>query len=1714
MKQWSLFSILCFVLISFGIASVSAQTCMDNDGHFRPNGTYDTNRRLILSSLPSNVTTQEGLFFNGSIGQEPNRVYAIGMCIPGSTPQDCSDCIKSASDGLIQSCPNQTNAFTWPGDPTLCYVRYSNTSFLGSSDLDPRPLLFNTGDINSNLTEFTKTWEDLVVRMIDAASTAKNTPSSSNNHYKADMAPLTALENIYALMQCTPDLSSGDCDNCLRQSARDYQSCCGQKQGGVVMRPSCFFRWDLYKYSKAFDNITVTSSPPPLPPMASPPPGDDQARRTNNADSDISTTHSSQYDFKTIEAATDKFSRSNKLGEGGFGEVYKGTLSNGTEVAVKRLSKKSGQGIREFKNEAVLVSKLQHRNLVRLLGFCLEGDEKILIYEFVPNKSLNHFVFDPKKQSQLNWTKRYKIIGGIARGILYLHQDSQLTIIHRDLKASNILLDANMNPKISDFGLSTIFGMEQTQGNTSRIAGTYGYMSPEYAMHGQYSMKSDIYSFGVLVLEIISGKKNSRAYQMDETSTPGNLVTYAWRLWRNGSPLELVDPAIGRNYQSNEVTRCIHIALLCVQENPEDRPMLSTIILMLTSNTITLPVPRLPSFIPRSRDELDQISEGLESSQSTGRCVGNSVNDVCMNRKGNFMPNGTYDVNRRLILSSLPSNVTTKEGLFFNGSIGQEPNRVYAVGMCIPGSTSDDCFVCIKLASDRLIKNCSNQTNAFAWPADPTLCHVRYSNTSFLGSADLKPRVLLPKEGDIISNLTEFTKTWEDLVVRMIDAASAAKSTPSSSNNHYRADVAPLTVLQNIYALMQCTPDLSSGDCDTCLRQSARAYQSCCGQKQGGVVTRPSCFFRWDLYAFSKAFDNITVASLPPPRLPPVASPPPAYDHARTTDNSKSDSDISTPHSSQYDFKTVEAATNKFSRHNKLGEGGFGEVYKGTLSNGTEVAVKRLSEKSGQGIREFKNEAVLVSKLQHRNLVKLLGFCLEGEEKILIYEFVPNKSLDYFLFDPEEQDQLHWTQRYKIIGGIARGILYLHQDSQLTVIHRDLKASNILLDANMNPKISDFGLSTIFGMEQTRGNTSRIAGTYGYMSPEYAMQGQYSMKSDIYSFGVLVLEIISGKKNGGVYQMDETSTPGNLVTYAWRLWKNGSPLEMVDLAIGRNYEINEVTRCIHIALLCVQDNPEDRPMLSTIILMLTSNTITLPVPRLPSFIPRSRHELDQVSEGLESNFFFFFFCCSNRLTVKPKWHEPETKAINHDLCPLPPPPPSPASNRSSSGFSFLCGKERGNNILVRMFQFIETRLSSVCLELSIAAHTNTYCAALFASIESGILLSLVMIKSVASPCSGFVSQKLKFDRSCKKVKQRAVRMELTVTQPDDWHLHLRDGDLLQAVVPNSASNFRRAIVKPNLKPPVTTTSVAITNRESIMKALPHGSSFDPLMTLYLIDKTHPDEIKLARESGVVYAVKLYPAGATTNSQDGVRPLWKMLTSTRRDGQTKHASPGKINHTHSRLDFVHGEVTDPKIDVFDRERIFIETVLQPLIQRLPQLKVVMEHITTMDAVNFVQSCQEGFVGATVTPQHLLLNRNALFQGGLQPHNYCLPVLKREIHREAIVKAVTSGSKKFFLGTDSAPHERRRKESSCGCAGIYSAPVALSLYAKVFDEAGSLDKLEAFTSFNGPDFYGLPRNSSKITLKKAPWKVPEAFSFSFGDIIPMFAGETLQWKPFFE
>ena len=338
--------------------------------------------------------------------------------------------------------------------------------------------------------------------------------------------------------------------------------------------------------------------------------------------------------------------------------------------------------------------------------------------------------------------------------------------------------------------------------------------------------------------------------------------------------------------------------------------------------------------------------------------------------------------------------------------------------------------------------------------------------------------------------------------------------------------------------------------------------------------------------------------------------------------------------------------------------------------------------------------------------------------------------------------------------------------------------------------------------------------------------------------------------------------------------------------------------------------------------------------------------------------------------------------------------------------------------------------------------------------------------------------------------------QITITQPDDWHLHLRDGDALNSVAPFTARQFARAIIMPNLKPPVTTVVQAVAYLDRILSAV-DGSDFEPLMTLYLTNNTSPDEIIAARKSCFIKGLKLYPAGATTNSDAGVTDI--RLCDAALEEMQKAGLPL----------LVHGEVTDPEIDVFDRENVFIEKTLQPLLQRFPELKVVFEHITTKEAADFVLQAGDN-VAATITPHHLFFNRNAMFQGGLRPHHYCLPVLKRDTHQKALLDVIRSGSNKFFLGTDSAPHARQDKESACGCAGIFSAHAAIEIYATIFEQQNALDKLEAFASFNGPDFYGLPRNSKRITLLKQDWQIPDEYPMGSNTLVPFLAGQNIPWK----
>ncbi|KAK3200409.1 hypothetical protein Dsin_023824 [Dipteronia sinensis] len=641
----NLFSFLSYVIMRMSINTDAIWLC-SYPGNFTANSTFGRNRDLILSTLASQVSVNGG-FYNATVGQDPDKVFALALCRGDSSSEGCASCVNSLVQEVTTNCPNKKEAVSW-GSLGACLVRYANRSIFGQlypDDLEDMTYIgCNVKTITSNLTQFHQTWEYLMGHLVKIASMG-----SSRLKYATGEANLTFYK-IYALMQCTPDISQSDCDFCLHRNVAYYESQCNQQRGGAVHSSNCLFRWEFYLFYKAI------APPPPLPlsnatitkDKGGTPPGTvvdvvvstivfnialvafiyvllrrrNRRQETGNGH-EIDMAESLQFDFSTIRIATNDFSIDNKLGQGGFGAVYKGRLLDGQDIAVKRLNRNSTQGETQFKNEVFLMARLQHRNLVRLLGFCFERNERLLIYEFVSNSSLDNFIFDPINRSLMDWEMCYKIIVGIARGILYLHEDSRVRIVHRDLKASNILLDRDMNPKIADFGTARLFEMDQTQGDTSKIVGTFGYMAPEYVKQGHFSVKSDVFSFGVLILEIISGQKQSCFHFGEEGD---NLLSYAWKSWREGTALNLIDPIL-RNGSSSEMMRCIHIGLLCVQENVANRPTMASIGLMLTSCSTTLSVPTKPGFFMHTISELDN-SELTGSDQSNSRSVKYSVNEA------------------------------------------------------------------------------------------------------------------------------------------------------------------------------------------------------------------------------------------------------------------------------------------------------------------------------------------------------------------------------------------------------------------------------------------------------------------------------------------------------------------------------------------------------------------------------------------------------------------------------------------------------------------------------------------------------------------------------------------------------------------------------------------------------------------------------------------------------------------------------------------------------------------------------------------------------------------------------------------------------------------------------------------------------------------------------------------------------------------------------
>ncbi|RLM84942.1 putative receptor-like protein kinase [Panicum miliaceum] len=618
------------VLLLLALASLSllappaaAQTpwqVCGNSGNYTANSTYQRNLARLAAALPRNASASPALFAKGSVGSVPDIAYALALCRgDGANATACSACVATAFQDAQQLCAFGKDATVYYD---ACYLRFSNRNFLDdTASNDNELIVMKAQNVSSPVEAF-----DAAVRVLLNATGDYAAANSTRLFATGEEAFAAANATIYGLAQCTPDMSPADCRSCLGDGFGLIPQYLSGRRGGRVLGVRCNFRYEVYPFFTGGPSLRLPapSSPPPaLPPApvnvtpAATPPDSTNA-------GDIESIDSLLLDISTLRSATDNFAESNRLGEGGFGAVYKGVLPDGQEIAVKRLSQSSGQGIQELKNELVLVAKLQHKNLVRLVGVCLQEHEKLLVYEYMPNRSIDTILFDPEKSKELDWGKRVKIINGVARGLQYLHEDSQLKIIHRDLKASNVLLDFDYTPKISDFGLARLFGGDQSREVTNRVVGTYGYMAPEYAMRGHYSIKSDVFSFGVLILEILTGRRSSGSFNIEQSV---DLLSLVWEHWTMGTIVEIMDPSLRGKAPTEQMLKCVHIGLLCVQDNPVDRPMMSTVNVMLSSGTVSLQAPLKPVFfIPKSGYYSTVYSESYPTgSQSTGNVVSGAM---------------------------------------------------------------------------------------------------------------------------------------------------------------------------------------------------------------------------------------------------------------------------------------------------------------------------------------------------------------------------------------------------------------------------------------------------------------------------------------------------------------------------------------------------------------------------------------------------------------------------------------------------------------------------------------------------------------------------------------------------------------------------------------------------------------------------------------------------------------------------------------------------------------------------------------------------------------------------------------------------------------------------------------------------------------------------------------------------------------------------------
>ncbi|WVZ91183.1 hypothetical protein U9M48_037387 [Paspalum notatum var. saurae] len=1288
-------ALLCVEVAGQGnkIMEPAYPSCSTTD-NYTDSSEYKKNLDQLLTALPA-AALDNGWFYKTSAGAGADQqVFGLIMCFADRNATQCQECLTGAAAGITTVCPGSRNV---SAAYDACVLRYSAAPIPATAAPGYAFAVYlNISGIPITSDAVRAAWVPLMSSLV--AGIALPAPLLIAN----DTTAYSSSQEMYGMAQCTRDLNSTQCTNCIRAYIKQLGELFPNNTGGAIKGYSCYL---IYQVSLPLD---ITLPPMPAPPSTQPPLGPSSSSKTalviglsvgvgagslivvlasliririlrrrkrarileaakereleEGAFDDESEmedefekgTGPKRFRYGELAIATDNFSDAQKLGEGGFGSVYIGYLKEmDLHVAIKRVSKGSKQGRKEYASEVSIISRLRHRNLVQLIGWCHGGSELLLVYELMPNGSLDKHLYSDRDDSLLPWPARHEIVLGLGSALLYLHEEWEQCVVHRDIKPSNVMLDASFHAKLGDFGLARLVDHGQGE-HTTVLAGTMGYMDPECMITGRASAESDVYSFGVVLLEIACGRRPMAVPRREEDDVI-HIVRWVWECYGRGAVLDAADARLEGEFDAREMETVMVAGLWCAHPDRNLRPSIRHAVNVLR---LEAPLPSLPArmpvatFMPPPDAFIDasSIVAGSSSSTATTTITGTTQSSTAesistlltptappdgdnkvlpfapsCSRSGNYTDGSQYQKNLAELLAALPA-AAGDNGWFYEGSAGTGADEVFGLIMCFADRSAMQCRDCLAGAPAGITTMCPGSRNV---SAAYDACVLRYSAAPIPATAVPGAAFAVFSSGEPVTS-RGLSNAWLPLMSKL---ASGVASSPSRLSN----DTSPYSSSQEMYGLAQCTRDLNGTECARCINDYINQLGAIFPNNTGGAIKGYSCYLRYQVGAF-----EIT--------LPPVLAPPPPpgtssssktalviglsvgaaslvvlasliwihrlrrrkrsiiLETAREGELEEGAFDDEPDMEDEFEKGTwpkrfrygdLAIATDNFSDTQKLGEGGFGSVYRGYLVDmDLHVAIKRVSKSSKQGRKEYASEVSIISRLRHRNLVQLIGWCHGGGELLLVYELMPNRSLDAHLYNARDYAILPWPLRHEIVLGMGSALLYLHQEWEQCVVHRDIKPSNVMLDASFHAKLGDFGLARL--VDHGRGaHTTVLAGTMGYMDPECMITGRASAESDVYSFGIVLLEIACGRRPMVPRSRGEDDII-HIVQWVWEIYSRGAILDAADARLEGESDAQEMETVMVVGLWCAHPDRSLRPSIRQAVNVLL---LEAPLPSLPARMP-------------------------------------------------------------------------------------------------------------------------------------------------------------------------------------------------------------------------------------------------------------------------------------------------------------------------------------------------------------------------------------------------------------------------------------------------------------------------------------------------------------------------------